>query len=657
MKYALFALLAAFILFSGCVTESQLFPQKEQITSYKELDTDGNGVADAWSYSFATVPVGSANITVTRSMLVREINRSGAVKYNAQVLLTIENANQQAAISDLTLTERIPSDLTTSPSDVSFETNYTRIAGQQPLVYEWRVTGLGSKSNTSISYSVLSPRRIDRAWVESNLLTPNVAASVSTITNYAPVAFSLVLLQGVLSTILPIIGFYPSIAITASLVLIVLFALYGAALLIYSTILAIKDRKHLKDTIYEVAGAGERDNRTYLIVGAVLVAVGLASAYLLPTASQTSQYGAAIDFGSLTKAYVSDPIKAFGSLLLMLGILALFFVAEDALKGIALGKRYYEAVRKPEQLEEAVRESGVMEHTEHLRDEVGATLQKAEALTASGFDFGDEISVLEAIIGGIDKAEERAMKHELDDARGLLAAARRKYDSARPGLLKKIEKASKLSAELAALYSAKSDVEALLIEGERMGMNVSDAKKRLAAVDVDAAIDFAKKLAGEGKLDQIEKEVAPGRRELEAIRDSLSKLAKAKKRVSVGPVNKQKLDAVLKGLVSSGKIEAAAIVRRDGLMVTSNLPSDVDKDVIAAMSARMMDRAEMVSSELKRGEVKYVVADSTLGKIIAMDVRGTAVLMCLIKPKEDIGFAILAMETAARNIADLFGAG
>ncbi|MFA6036225.1 MAG: roadblock/LC7 domain-containing protein [Candidatus Micrarchaeia archaeon] len=655
MRYALFALLAAFILFSGCVTESQLFPEKEKITAYKELDTDGNGVADAWSYSFATVPVGNANVTVTRSMLVRELNQSGIAKYQAQIVLTIDNSNPQAALSDLTLTERIPTDLTTSQADLSFQTNYTRLAGQQPLVYEWRITGLGSKANTSISYTALSSRRIDKSWVESNMLTPNVAASISTLTNYPAVAFSLSLLQGILGALTPIISFYPAIAVTASLVLIILYAFYGLLLLIYGTIFAIKDRKNLRDTIYDVAGAGEKDNRTYLIVGAVLVAIGLASAYLLPSAAQAPQ--ASADFGSLIKDYVADPIKAFGSLLLMLGLLALFFVAEDAVKGLVLGKRYYEAIRKPAQLEEAVRESGVMEHTEHLRDEVSATLQKAEALTASGFDFNDEISVLEAIIGGIDKAEERAMKHELDDARGLLVEARKKYDAARPSLLKKVEKASKLSAELASLYTAKSDCEALLIEAERQGSNVGEAKKKLADIDVDASVDFAKKLASDGKLDQIEKEIGPAKRSLETLRSSLSTLAKAKKRVKIGSVNKQKLDAVLKGLVSSRKIEAAAIVRRDGLMVTSNLPSDVDKDVIAAMSARMMDRAEMVSSELKRGDVKYVVADGSLGKIIAMDVSGAAVLICLIKPKDDIGFAILAMETAARNIADLFGVG
>jgi predicted regulator of Ras-like GTPase activity (Roadblock/LC7/MglB family) len=603
------------------------------------------------------VEISTTNITLTRTMLVRELVGADGTKYSAQVLIRINNRNSEASISDLTISERIPTELTTSLADMTFQTNYTAVANQRPLILEWRVTGVGAKAETGISYSATTSTKIDRPWVEANILTPGATVAVSTFTSYPGISATTHILQGMLSSLIPAAGFYPAVAIVAAFLLILLYILYEILRLIFHLIMGIQSRRQPIDIIYEYAGAGEKNNKMHIAMGVGLIAVGIVVMQFVAGPQIQKPDVSTLDLSSIILGFATDPTRAFGSLILMLGILALFFVAEDMLKGLALGKRYYEAIRKPEQLEQAVRESGIMEHLEHLRDEVGNTLHRAEALEASGFDFSDDISVLEAVIGGVDKAEEAAMKHQMDEARGLMVEARKKYDASRSIMTRKLEKASRIADSLSALYSAKSDVEALIIEATRAGANVAEAKSRLAKVNVDEAIDFAKKKVGAGKLEDAEKELAPAMKELDSLRATLSKSAKPRARVKMGEMSKQKLDAVLKSLVSSGKIEAAAIVRRDGLMVSSNLPAGVDKDVIAAMSARMLDRAEMVSSELKRGTVKYVVADSTLGKIITMDVEGTAVLMCLVKPKEDIGFAILAMETASRNVADLLDAG
>jgi predicted regulator of Ras-like GTPase activity (Roadblock/LC7/MglB family) len=632
------------LLIFGCVNESHLFPEKETLAVYKELDTNGDGDVDSISYAFEPAQAGQ-NVSVTRSMLVSETIEG---TYSVQMYLQLNSSAEGAAVSSIVLAERIPADLATSASQISFEPNYTIQTGEKPLVFEWKLGGSGAQGSI-IAYSLSTNTKIDRAWVEDNMLTPSVSVSAGNPLQIAAPILSPIL--GLLAPLIPLLGFYPAVALTCAISLMLAYLAWTILRLIYNTVLAIKERKKFIDMIYDFAGPGQKSNTQYLIVGVVLVALGLASAYLLPSAPQAIEPS---DIGALTQAYASNPIKAFGSLMLLLGILALFFVAEDFIKGLALGKRYYEAVRAPAELARAIRESEMLEHIEHNRDEVGQMLQKIESLAAAGFNFEDELAVLQAVIGGLDKAEEKAMKKDYAEARGLMVDARLKFDSSHASTLKKIEAATKASTALAALYSAKSDVDVLLIEARKLGATVTEAKGQYAELEIDEAIGKAKDLASEGRFDAAEKDFVRLKHELDLIVASLAQSTNKKKVVKLAPVSEEKLDAVLKPLTSSGKIEAAAVVRRDGLMIYSRLPADVDKNVIAAMSARMMDRAEMVSSELKRGDVRYIIAESTLGKIIAMDVESMAVLICMLKPKGDLGFAVMNMESAARTLTSLF---
>ena len=644
VRLAAFAILL--LLLWGCANESQLFPQKEVISDYKELDTNGDGEVDSWSYSFEPAQVGQ-NVSVTRTMLVKS---EGTDTYSVQAYLQLNSPDAGAQITNIVLAERISSDLAASASEISFEPNYTKQTGEKPLVFEWTFAASGMQGGQLITYSLSTSNRIDRAWVEDNMLTPSVTASSGNPLEIAsPV---LAPFQGLLASLIPSLGFYPAVAVASAAALILLYLVWTVLRLIYNTVLAIKDRKKLIDMIYDFAGPGQKNNMQYLIVGAVLIGLGLASAYLLPSAPATQLQST--DIGALTQAYSAEPIKAFGSLLLLLGILALFFVIEDFIKGLALGKRYYEAVRAPAELAKAIRESEMLEHIEHNRDEVGQMLQKIESLAAAGFNFDEEVAVLQAVIGGLDKAEEKAMKKNYSEARGLMVDARLKFDSSHAATLKKIEAATKASTALAALYSAKSDVDVLFIEARKLGATVTEAKGQYAELEINEAIGKAKDLATESRFDAAEKEFVRLKHELDLIVASLAQSTNKKKVVKMEPVSEEKLDAVLKPLTASGKIDAAAIVRRDGLMIYSRLPANVAKNVIAAMSARMMDRAEMVSNELKRGDVRYIIADSTLGKIIAMDVEGMAVLICMLKPKGDIGFAIMNMESAAHTLTSLF---
>ena len=61
------------------------------------------------------------------------------------------------------------------------------------------------------------------------------------------------------------------------------------------------------------------------------------------------------------------------------------------------------------------------------------------------------------------------------------------------------------------------------------------------------------------------------------------------------------LREILMELNRSAGVYASALVSRDGLLVASVMPEDVDAEAFAAMTATMLGAAETAFSELKRG--------------------------------------------------------
>ena len=123
------------------------------------------------------------------------------------------------------------------------------------------------------------------------------------------------------------------------------------------------------------------------------------------------------------------------------------------------------------------------------------------------------------------------------------------------------------------------------------------------------------------------------------------------------PEVKERIELVLDELRKTGDIEASAVVRRDGLMVSSDLPARVESRTVAAMTAALVGTAETTSSELKRGAFQEVVVDSEKGKIVAIGAGKMALLVSLMRPEGNLGFVLLSMERAAKNIESILGEG
>ena len=115
---------------------------------------------------------------------------------------------------------------------------------------------------------------------------------------------------------------------------------------------------------------------------------------------------------------------------------------------------------------------------------------------------------------------------------------------------------------------------------------------------------------------------------------------------------KEKLEEVLADLRRSGDIEASAVVRRDGLMIVSDLPPKVESRTVAAMTAALVGTAETCTSELKRGIFNEVVVESEKGRIVAIGAGSIALLVCLMRAEGNLGYVLISMEKAAKKIEE-----
>ena len=107
--------------------------------------------------------------------------------------------------------------------------------------------------------------------------------------------------------------------------------------------------------------------------------------------------------------------------------------------------------------------------------------------------------------------------------------------------------------------------------------------------------------------------------------------------------------------MASPDIIASAVVSVDGLTMASALPTDVEEDRVAAMSAAMLSLGERISGELGRGGLDEVYIRGEEGFVLLTAVGDEAVLTALARDEAKLGMIFLEMRRAAEDLEKLVG--
>ncbi len=116
-------------------------------------------------------------------------------------------------------------------------------------------------------------------------------------------------------------------------------------------------------------------------------------------------------------------------------------------------------------------------------------------------------------------------------------------------------------------------------------------------------------------------------------------------------INVAKLEGILQNLVTStSDVQGAALVSPDGLALASTLPSGMDEERVAAMSAAMLSLGERIGSELVRGTIDRLYVEGELGYGILTSCGEEAVLLVLADKKAKQGVLMLEIKRVAIDL-------
>lgn len=113
------------------------------------------------------------------------------------------------------------------------------------------------------------------------------------------------------------------------------------------------------------------------------------------------------------------------------------------------------------------------------------------------------------------------------------------------------------------------------------------------------------------------------------------------------------IEEVLRALKKVGGVEASAVITRDGLLISSDIPAGVDGEAFAAMSASMVGAAETAMGEVKGGNPNRVIVESDTAKIISLGTGEKALLVVLAVHDVPLGLVLFEMGETARKIHKL----
>ncbi|GAB4311178.1 MAG: roadblock/LC7 domain-containing protein [Methanobacteriaceae archaeon] len=116
---------------------------------------------------------------------------------------------------------------------------------------------------------------------------------------------------------------------------------------------------------------------------------------------------------------------------------------------------------------------------------------------------------------------------------------------------------------------------------------------------------------------------------------------------------KEKLDDELTGLMKVGQIKASGIVSKEGLLINSRTPPDVDARIFSALCSTIMGAAEAASGQMNTGSVSEISVKTEKGTIVLIPAGEKAILTALTEPDAQLGLILFEMESRANQVDNI----
>jgi predicted regulator of Ras-like GTPase activity (Roadblock/LC7/MglB family) len=117
-------------------------------------------------------------------------------------------------------------------------------------------------------------------------------------------------------------------------------------------------------------------------------------------------------------------------------------------------------------------------------------------------------------------------------------------------------------------------------------------------------------------------------------------------------VDRSRLKKMLESLRGSNGVVASTVISRDGLPVASDLPPQVNPDILALRTAFMQGIGELVMESVEDEAARTVIIVAEQHYILTTPVDERRILVVVLDRKADVGAMLPGVEATAASIRD-----
>jgi uncharacterized protein len=111
------------------------------------------------------------------------------------------------------------------------------------------------------------------------------------------------------------------------------------------------------------------------------------------------------------------------------------------------------------------------------------------------------------------------------------------------------------------------------------------------------------------------------------------------------------IDRILKDLGRINGVNGSLVVGKDGLIIESEVASNIDSELVAAMSSAVFGTAERSAEEMKHEPLTQVMIEGERGKTLMID-AGEGILVVITDIKVNLGLIRIEMRRSAERVID-----
>jgi predicted regulator of Ras-like GTPase activity (Roadblock/LC7/MglB family) len=115
----------------------------------------------------------------------------------------------------------------------------------------------------------------------------------------------------------------------------------------------------------------------------------------------------------------------------------------------------------------------------------------------------------------------------------------------------------------------------------------------------------------------------------------------------------EQINKELERLENFGEIIGSAVVNRNGLLISSRLPRDIDERKLSALAATMFEAIDTATLNFNKNEIKHITVEYKDYQLIILEINDKTILVSLIDLNANLGLVFIEIEETIKFIKNL----